>query len=322
MRRPASASLLQEFLTIIVIMASTESASQQLWTAAQEGRADDVLAALERVEPLYKHCCIRRAVAVAAFNDHADVVRELLRRHSGDFWCMEHVMKGAASRGSLQVMEAALTFPASRMFVATGMYVACDHGHADMVRLLLSANADVDWSEGGGDNGDGDENDAPVRRICRTGHCNVQVLQTLLLAKAYIHESCSPSNIVYDATCTGRADVVQVLADAKADVDAHGGVWRSTPLFEASSRGALHMMRALLHAKADVDRACDLNGYTPVMIAIACGKSDALRLLVSAKADVNVPNKDGETAAAVARKYSRDDVLRILLDAKADAAQP
>jgi ankyrin repeat protein len=199
-------------------------------------------------------------------------------------------------------------------------YVACDHGHVDMVQLLLSANADVDWAEGDGDGDDG--NCAPVRHICRTAHCNVQVLQTLLLAKAYIHESCSPSNVVYDATRAGRADVLHVLADAKADVDARGGAWGSTPLSDAASRGALHMMRVLLHTKADVDKASEVHGYTPMLFAIARGRSDALRLLVSAKADVNVPNSDGETAADLARKYSRDDMVGLLLDAKADVGRP
>jgi hypothetical protein len=265
---------------------STESDEQQLWTAAQEGRVDDVLAALERVEPQWRLFWIRRAVAVAALNDHADVVRELLHQHPDDYWCMEHAMKGATSRGSIQVVEAALLFPASRMFLAEGMYVACDHGHVGMVQLLLSANADVDWAEGDGDGDDG--NCAPVRHICRTAHCNVQVLQTLLLAKAYIHESCSPSNVVYDVTRAGRADVLHVLADAKADMDARGGAWGSTPLSDAASRGAPHMMRVLLHTKADVDKASEVQGYTPVLFAIARGRSDALRLLVSAKADVNV----------------------------------
>jgi ankyrin repeat protein len=286
----------------------TDSDEQQLWTAAQEGRVDDVRAALERAEP--QLWWIRRAVAVAALNDHADVVRELL--HPGDPWCMHLVMKGATTSCSMRVMEAALTFPASRQFFQDSLCVASDQGHVDMVRLLLSANAHVDGRER--------DDGAPISRISGTGHCSVQVLQTLLSAKADVQVR-SPDT-VYAAACAKRVDVVQVLADAKADIDACGGAWGSTPLCTAASDGALNMMQWLLRAKADVDKACERHGFTPVMTATAHAKSDALRLLVSAKADVNVPNSDGETPADVARRYNDDDILCILLDAKADVGRP
>jgi ankyrin repeat protein len=251
-------------------------------------------------------------VAVAALNDHADVVRELLHQHPDDYWCMEHAMQGATTCASIQVMEAALTFPASRQFLENSLFVACDRGHVDMVRLLLSANADVDCRESA--------YGAPISHISGTGHCSVQVLQTLLLAKADVQVR-SPET-VYVAACAGRADVVQVLAEAKADVDVRGGIIGSTPLCNATSVGARNMMQVLLHAKADVDKARERHGFTPVMVATVHAKSDALRLLVSAKADINVPNSDGETPADVARRYNDGDILCILLDAKADVGRP
>ena len=126
------------------------------------------------------------------------------------------------------------------------------------------------------------------------------------------------------ATLNGSQECVQMLADAKADVD-----WPDmrgmTPLSHAVRRLSLATVRVLISVHADVNRADD-QGMTPICHFAQhccadgdCVAMDMLHLLLGAKADVNRADVRGRTPISHAAQRACVGVLDLLLDAKADA---
>lgn len=87
--------------------------------------------------------------------------------------------------------------------------------------------------------------------------------------------------------CTGNecagaesAEVVHALIRGGAQVDAHDGVTKATPLHMAARRGNAVVAKALLDCGADID-ARDRRGDTPLQRAINCKKVHVAELLRS-----------------------------------------
>ena len=73
-------------------------------------------------------------------------------------------------------------------------------------------------------------------------------------------------------------EVVQALVRAGADVNAHGGVTRATPLHMAARQGHLEIARTLLDLGAAID-ATDSKGDTPLRRALNCRRHSVAQLL-------------------------------------------
>ena len=78
----------------------------------------------------------------------------------------------------------------------------------------------------------------------------------------------------------GGADIVKILVDAGADVDAAGGVQRCTPLHMAARRGNVSIASALLDCGANI-AAQDRRGDTPLRRALNCKKPEVAALLTA-----------------------------------------
>jgi hypothetical protein len=72
--------------------------------------------------------------------------------------------------------------------------------------------------------------------------------------------------------------IVRALVNAGGDVNAHGGVMRTTPLHMAARRGFTGIAQALLDCGA-VAGAKDIKGATPLQRALNCRKKDVAQLL-------------------------------------------
>jgi hypothetical protein len=106
-----------------------------------------------------------------------------------------------------------------------------------------------------------------------------------------------------------RAEVVCLLLEFGADVNANGGVKRSTPLHVAARRGSISTAKVLLKYGADIE-ARDSVGDTPLRRAINCGKADMAEFLLSQGAELRSQGGGGLEAWQAARTAKMKNILQ------------
>ena len=183
----------------------------------------------------------------------------------------------------------------------TALYVASMNGHAEVVRTLLDANADVTQPD--------NDDDSPLAAACRSGHLEIaQLLSCYGERVPYCRGSqrfdignpISWDTPLTDAARHGRAADMAALLAGGADVNEQNsdGV-SSTPLIIACQEGQTEIVKKLLAAKADVNQARK-GGATPLHSACAQGHTEVVTKLIAANADVNHAADDGATPLYVA----------------------
>jgi ankyrin repeat protein len=129
------------------------------------------------------------------------------------------------------------------------------------------------------------------------------------------------------ASSKGNVEMIRLLLDSKATLNAPCSPSYYTPLHVAAYYGQPRVVEVLLQAKADANSKL-AGGDRPLEAAISAfspltARLDCLKLLIQANANVN--NNGGTTAliracimGAVSNFSGQYDTVRFLLDAKAD----
>jgi hypothetical protein len=115
-------------------------------------------------------------------------------------------------------------------------------------------------------------------------------------------------SVANECGATGAGEVVRALVRAGADVHAHEGVKRCTPLHMAARRGHLEVAEALLDSGAAIE-ARDSLGETPLRRAVNCSKPELAALLLSRGADLHSRDTKGSTPLLAARTAAMKEVL-------------
>jgi len=115
----------------------------------------------------------------------------------------------------------------------------------------------------------------------------------------------------------GHTEVVKVLLDNKADVNASTSTEGATPLYTTSQKGHTQVVKLILDNKADVNARLTNDG-TPLHIASYNGHTQVTQLLDN-KADVNASTHiEGITPLHITAWKGRTEVVKLLLGNKAD----
>ena len=219
---------------------------------------------------------------------------------------------------------------------STALLQAADENHADVVEVLIDAGADVDVKDEAGL--------SPLLLACLSGAR--AVVKVLLKAGAYVcvadnkgngclmcasrehtetvrtllcmpevdmNQSTKGFTSLHGAVLKKHPDMVQLLIDAGADIEAKDDEMYYTPLHCACEVGELEVVKMLVEAGADVcDTDCD--GDTCLTVAAYYGHTETVRYLVGLnKVDVNHRNLLGNTALHYARQKQHADVEQVLL---------
>ena len=186
------------------------------------------------------------------------------------------------------------------------LLVASKHGHLRVVEVLLKAGADVCVTD---ELGETCLSLAAVNRRTET-------VRTLLCMPEVdvTRTNFSRLDSLHHAVLQKYPDVMQVLIDAGADVDARTAHYNgSTPLCFACEGRGLDIVKILVEAGADV-RVVDDFSNTCLLHAALYSDVETVRYLVGLnKVDVNHRNLFGYTALCHARQKQHADVEQVLL---------
>jgi len=152
---------------------------------------------------------------------------------------------------------------------------------------------------------------------------NTMLTKALLFAKAPLNfgfaqeDNASPLHL---AASKGHTSVVNVLLDARADVNALDKS-HVTPLLAAVKNKHIAAAEKLVAAGASLlSRTKD--GNTPLMLASEAGDVSMVRLLLSrGKEGLNAENADSMSALALAVKKNRVEAAKMLIEARASLCE-
>jgi ankyrin repeat protein len=181
-------------------------------------------------------------------------------------------------------------------------------GHFDSARVLLDHGADVNL---------GDRyrtRTAALVIAYRRG--NLEVMRLLLERGADVevpYDDFGP--ILHDASDGGKAEVIQLLLQHKANVNARGTSRdKTTPLHWASFRGHSTVAQLLLEHNADVNALTAASHCTPLYFASIRGHLEFVRVLLRHGADVHIREEKDQTPLQAAKMNGHGEVVRLLVE--------
>ena len=121
----------------------------------------------------------------------------------------------------------------------TPLICAVENGHADVLKILLSAGASVEIKDGYGR--------MALNRAAENGHAEVVKLLVDAGASLNANHGMGRMALVW-AIWTEGADAVRMFLDAGVGVDVYG----CTHLSRAAAAGKIEVVKILLHAGASV----------------------------------------------------------------------
>ncbi|KAF5025075.1 hypothetical protein F66182_2844 [Fusarium sp. NRRL 66182] len=212
-----------------------------------------------------------------------------------------------------KTVELLLRFGASADATGTdygnALTAAAFDGTMDIVTMLLDAGADVNSADGFALQYAAQQGHTDVVNLLLERGANVNALST--------HENMGQGTALQAAVEAGKMDIVDILLQHGADPNLGAGEF-DYPIIAAASKGEEAIFEALIRAKADVNAVGGEYESTPLIYAALYLPQSSLRLLLDAGADINYVANDGDTALIVTAMNGDADSTRFLLDRGAD----
>lgn len=119
------------------------------------------------------------------------------------------------------------------------------------------------------------------------------------------------------ASVHGRTEIIKILLEAGADINARNPLWASTPLMAAATGGSTEAIQFLIDYGADLE-AKDLLGRNCLFRAVEFRYIKVVQILLSAGANMNVGDDWGVTPLMGAVLNNSIETVKILLVAGAN----
>jgi ankyrin repeat protein len=221
----------------------------------------------------------------------------------------KEILKAAAS-GELETVRAVLMrhpdlvnavdeSPVSGLPRGTPLHEAAENDRTNVVIYLLQHRAEINFDGVFG---------TPLQAACRGNHLGIVAL--LLASNALVNPpSITGETPLHVAVQFGSVELVRLLLDHKADIEAKEYPSDERPLHRAAFYGKTETVRLLLERGAKLDVKDNQFGWTALHNAAYGGRTEVTKLLLEKGANVNARGELGQTPLDVARE-SGDDRYR------------
>ncbi|XP_037909760.1 ankyrin repeat and KH domain-containing protein mask isoform X3 [Hermetia illucens] len=252
---------------------------------------------------------------IAACNDNdVTTVRQLLGKNSNipineSTEDGESLLSMACSAGYYELAQVLLAMSAAQVEdkgqkECTPLMEAASAGHVDIIRLLISHNADVNAQCATGN--------TPLMFACAGGH--VEAVKELLKHGANVEDQNENGHTpLMEAASAGHVEVAKVLLEHGAGINTHSNEFKESALTLACYKGHLNMVRFLLQAGADQEHKTD-EMHTALMEASMDGHVEVARLLLDSGAQVNMPTDSFESPLTLAACGGHVELATLLIE--------
>ena len=188
----------------------------------------------------------------------------------------------------------------------TALHIAAEKGHVEVVKTLLGETALVNVPNKKGS--------TPLFQACLNGH--FEVARILLEHCAEVNPESSDNTSPLHVACVGstdRVEIVQLLLERKASVNAKEKSKGWTALHYSAQNGTIKSVEALVKVSRELVNRASFEGVTPLHLSCLEGRADVADTLLRYGARVNVKDRQGSTPLHVAAANSHADVVTLLL---------
>lgn len=304
-----------------------------LVAAADKGHLSEVLALLKKTTPRKE---LGAALGAATYNNHADVVKALLKAgadaNSQDFMPGFPVVSEAANMGAIDVLQLLLNAGANPNVPdsankKTAIFWATHSHNANILRALLRAGADARARDAAGA--------TPLIEAVDWGG-SPDMVGILIKAGADLNAEAKNHVTAWrQALAKGSGDIITALiaagANPKGDDKGKDGPFDPrkfqfngydgrAPLMTCALMGRGECVNALLQAGVDANQKHwdgGTKGFTALMMAAQSGGMDVIEALLKGGADPNLMNERGNTALMSAAFGGHIGVIKALFHAGA-----
>lgn len=204
----------------------------------------------------------------------------------------------------------------------TALHSAAQQGHIAAAKLLLENGAEPDAQS--------KSRRTPLTDAAACG--NLKLVELILAHGASIDTARADTNPLHEAAQKGQTDVVGILLEAGADINAESGEFGVALQVAAAANKDSEIVQVLIDAGADVNAQGGKYGNALQAAAVSGQSPEMVQMLLDAGADVNAKGGkygyalqaaaaggDGHTPFYVATiRSERIKIVRMLLDAGAN----
>lgn len=196
---------------------------------------------------------------------------------------------------------------------STALLQAVQSGKTNVIQLLIDRGANKECVQR-------DSYWTPLFEAVRSEKKNVvaQLLKNKVRVDARGYNLETP---LYTAAQLGNVDIIKMLIDHGANIEARLMQNGRTPLYEATSEGHMKAVELLLQEGANIECKCE-DGLTPLLEASRRGHEAVVQLLLQQGANTEVRTEEGHTSLSQAVKEGHIAVVRTLLKHGADVETP
>ncbi|KAL5457261.1 hypothetical protein EMCRGX_G034508 [Ephydatia muelleri] len=217
----------------------------------------------------------------------------------------------AAEEGHVDILECLLSHPIGAKLCSTAdaaqntpLHIAAREGKLDVVSILLRIGVQVDARN--------EVNKTPIHLAAENGHAAV-VARLIEHDPDTAKDEDEDSNTPLHCACShGHLSVAKVLLEANARLDArNASLW--TPVDCASAGGWAAIVELLADAQADVCTTDKPNKVTPLHLACREGNVQVVEVLMQNGASVATLDQDGLNCLEVAIENGQTDVAMTII---------